>query len=118
MADVTRPREVTDGQGKMWRLLPDLGLQVRIPGTLAGNEWREAEGWELAAVCESRHVVADLLVHPTKEQEGRMDSDRLDGLEWFGCMTGDCPHETQAECDAAILAELRSVLAERAEAMK
>lgn len=29
-----------------------------------------------------------------------------DALEpWFGCFSGDCPHETQAECDAAIRKE-------------
>lgn len=42
------------------------------------------------------------------------DDELLDWLQWFGCVTGDCPHATQAECDAAILAELRSVLAARA----
>jgi len=25
---------------------------------------------------------------------------------WFACLTGDCPHETQAECDAWIRNEL------------
>ena len=42
------------------------------------------------------------------------DTARLDDIEWFGCMTGDCPHIlSQAECDAAILGVVRSVIAER-----
>jgi hypothetical protein len=28
---------------------------------------------------------------------------------WFGCFTGDCPHETRAECDAAIRAEMATL---------
>lgn len=45
------------------------------------------------------------------------DTERLDGIEWFGCMTGDCPHWKQSECDVAILGVVRSVLAERRSAM-
>lgn len=44
---------------------------------------------------------------------GLEEGERLDQIEWFGCMTGDCPHETQAECDVAILGVVRSVMAER-----
>lgn len=36
-------------------------------------------------------------------------ADRLDGLEWDGCLTGDCPHQTGAECDKHLADELRRV---------
>lgn len=28
-----------------------------------------------------------------------------DEVPWFGCFTGDCPHQTQSECDSAIRKE-------------
>jgi hypothetical protein len=33
------------------------------------------------------------------------ETDTDDGEPWFGCFTSDCPHQTQAECDAAIRKE-------------
>lgn len=46
-------------------------------------------------------------------RRGGEDTRRLNEIEWFGCMTGDCPHETQAECDVAILGVVHSVVIER-----
>ena len=46
-------------------------------------------------------------------EAAKADSARLDDIEWFGCMTGDCPHWNQAECDVAILGVVRSVIVER-----
>ncbi len=42
----------------------------------------------------------------------------LDWLPWHGCMTGDCPHDRQSECDAALAGELRTALEHAAEIKK
>lgn len=31
------------------------------------------------------------------------------GLSFHGCLTGDCPHETQAECDASLAQAYREL---------
>jgi hypothetical protein len=35
-----------------------------------------------------------------------------DADPWFGCFSGDCPHQTQSECDAAIRKEFARLEAE------
>ena len=42
------------------------------------------------------------------------DTELLDELEANGCWTGDCPHDSQADCNLAIFREAKRVLAERA----
>lgn len=46
------------------------------------------------------------------------DNERLrsqwEGLAWHGCLTGDCPHDTQAECDASLANSFRETVAEDA----
>lgn len=37
-----------------------------------------------------------------KSREDRAESDQVDG--YHGCLSGDCPHETQPECDLDIAA--------------
>lgn len=39
--------------------------------------------------------------------EGRKTQTRriVKNPEWLGCLTGDCPHERQTECDAALVAQ-------------
>lgn len=41
------------------------------------------------------------------------DTALLDELEANGCLTGDCPHETQAGCDKALADHLREALGRR-----
>lgn len=45
------------------------------------------------------------------------DLAKLNSLEFHGCNTGDCPHDTQAECDATLVKaykeELETVQKER-----
>jgi hypothetical protein len=86
-----------------------------------------AEGWDSAIATLSR-CASLIAAQPAARREGveraappsdhaygtpYTDSDRLDGIEWFGCLTGDCPHDTRAECEVAILGVVRSVLVER-----
>lgn len=41
------------------------------------------------------------------------DKERLDGLLADGCLTGDCPHEKQSDCDRCIARQVKVIYAER-----
>jgi len=49
-------------------------------------------------------LMVDALHDDRKRQTRRL----LRNPEYFGCPTGDCPHQTQAECDAAMAALTRA----------
>lgn len=45
--------------------------------------------------------------------KGKLLAAHLGGEHYFGCLTGDCPHEKQSECNAAVDAELKEIEAAR-----
>jgi hypothetical protein len=38
------------------------------------------------------------------------DQAQLERLSWNGCITGDCPHDSEAECNKAIADDVRTLL--------
>jgi hypothetical protein len=51
------------------------------------------------------HPAEQPSVGPTPVSEEGPPTPTLPEGPWFGCFTGDCPHMSQAECDAAIRKE-------------
>lgn len=60
----------------------------------------------LAAWCRAFGKGTAYMAYPRLEKL----ADKLEELSWNGCLTGDCPHQTQAECDAFLADHVRSVL--------
>jgi hypothetical protein len=104
------PREELD---TLDTLLIDYATTIRAAMRVGDfpNMWqRQLDADEIAA-REAIMAYGTRLVAAVRA--GEEDTARLDDIEWFGCMTGDCPHQTQAECDVAILGVVRSVIVER-----
>lgn len=94
---------------------------------LARPEVQKAIGGVVVAACLSYGVkashareIADRFVapigagQPVTSALGIVDEIRkaiVETMGWNGCLTGDCPHATQAECDKHIADEVRALVA-------
>jgi hypothetical protein len=52
-------------------------------------------------------------VDPRAPKVRPSDGDLLDELEWHGCLTGDCPHNFQGQCDKSLADAVREVIPRR-----
>lgn len=60
-------------------------------------------------------AIAALWRTSTVGSERRADSELLDEMQYHGCLTGDCPHEFQGQCDKALADDYREIVARRAD---
>lgn len=78
----------------------------------------KAELRDLLAKWISNRTPNQLIAHikagmrPDAEMRAKFLEGADDILQWAGCPSGDCPHKTQVECEAAMLANGKQVAAE------
>lgn len=117
--------KMTPGPWRMWGPFPHAGIyagESEPPDCLAMGtlpcKKDIAEDHDIAGIVLLRNT-AEILV--SELERLRKQIDVIDGevLAYGadGCLTGDCPHETQAECDAALaksyadfVGDLRTIL--------
>lgn len=72
----------------------------------------------ILTTCPSKRDAANqqrrsLLEKDEREHQSAVEEqsavEKLEALSWDGCLTGDCPHSTQADCDAHLAARYKEV---------